>query len=134
MGKALSPVRTRDLTVPIPDVIEAWLKGRNAATRRAYLSDLGYFAEWAGAPSAQTAVKALLLAGPGESNRVIVGYRGSMAEAGLSSATINRRLAALRSMVKVGRLIGVINWHIDVQGMKIEPRRDVQGLAWRISS
>ena len=64
---------------------------------------------------------------PGDANRIVLAYRADMVEAGLSSSTINRRLAALRSMVKVGRLIGAVTWSLDVENVKSEAKGDMRG-------
>jgi integrase/recombinase XerC len=116
-----------ELASTTDDVIEAWLAGRNVATRRGYLSDLGQFALWAKAPSSHAAVDALLRMNPGMANRIVLGYQAHMVDSGLSSSTINRRLSAIRSMVKFGRRIGVITWGLDTPGVKTEPRRDMKG-------
>jgi integrase/recombinase XerC len=118
---------SKTLATTTGDLIEAWLAGRNALTRRGYLSDLGQFALWAKAPSYHAVVDSLLRLKPGDANRIVLAYRAHMVESGLSSATINRRLAALRSMVKVGRTIGKIAWSLDVENIKSEVRRDMQG-------
>jgi integrase/recombinase XerC len=117
----------RALATTDEDVIESWLKGRNEKTRRGYLSDLAHFARWAKAPAAHMAVSAFLHMKPGEANRVALLYRAAMVDDGLSSATINRRLAALRSMVKVARMIGKVTWTLDVENIKSEKRRDMRG-------
>ncbi len=129
MSTELAPVFefSAELASTTEDVIGAWLAGRNAATRRGYLSDLGQFALWAKAPSSHAAVDALLRMSPGVANRIVLGYQAHMVEAGLSSSTINRRLSAIRSMVRFGRKIGVITWSLDVEGVKSEAKRDMRG-------
>src|SRR5271166_442908 len=74
---------------------------------------------------------------PGMANRIVLAYHAYMKEQkvvhgenefkGLSSATINRRLAAIRSMVKFGRRIGVITWSLDTPGERTEKRGDMKG-------
>ena len=118
---------SKTLAAATDDVIEAWLRGRNALTKRGYLSDLGQFAIWAKAPSDHAVVDSLLRQQPGDANRIVLAYRADMVEAGLSSSTINRRLAALRSMVKVGRLIGAVTWSLDVENVKSEAKGDMRG-------
>jgi integrase/recombinase XerC len=54
-------------------------------------------------------------------------YKARMVERGLSAATINRRLAALRSLVKLGRTLGVVPWVLEVQNAKAQPYRDTRG-------
>ena len=129
MSTTIAPVFkfSKTLAAATTDVIDAWLQGRNEQTRRGYLSDLGQFASWANAPSSHAVVDSLLRLKPGDANRVVLSYRAAMVTAGLSSATINRRLAALRSMVKVGRTIGMIAWSLDVENVRTEPRGDMRG-------
>jgi integrase/recombinase XerC len=45
----------------------------------------------------------------------------------LAANTINRRLTALRSLVKLGRTLGLIPWTLEVEGVKAEPYRDTRG-------
>jgi integrase/recombinase XerC len=123
------------------DVLEAWLAGRNPRTLEGYRRDLVQFAEWLGAPSADAAVEVFLSSGQAGANRIALAYRASLIERGLASATIARRLAALRSMVKVARLIGRVAWTLDVEGLRVEPRRDMRGpdlvdvrLLWRAAA
>ena len=120
--------------VPVIDVVAAWLAGRNPRTLRAYSSDLGHFARFLGAPSASAAVETLLSLGHGQANASALAYRASMLDRGLSPATIARRLAALRSVVKVARTTGRIVWALDVESPKAERYRDTQGpglAGWR---
>jgi integrase/recombinase XerC len=123
------------------DVLESWLSGRNPRTLEGYRRDLALFADWLGAGSPDAAVELFLSSGPAHANRLALTWRSSMTEGGLASATIARRLAALRSMVKVARLIGRVNWSLEVEGPRAEPRRDMRGpdltdvrLLWRAAS
>ena len=52
-----------------------------------------------------------------------------MLEANLASASINRALATLRSVSKLGRMLGVVagGWYLEVPGIKAEKRRDTRG-------
>jgi integrase/recombinase XerC len=45
----------------------------------------------------------------------------------LKPATIARRLAALRSVVKMARMIGRVSWTLDVESPKVKPYRDTRG-------
>jgi integrase/recombinase XerC len=127
-----------ELTRRVVDLTDAWLAGRNEKTKRGYLSDLNDFARWLGEKETHTAVERLLQMGPGKANQTVMLYIAAMKERKpsnrpaadderLSSSTISRRIAALRSMIKIGRRIGMINWTLDVEVPKAEARRDVRG-------
>ena len=53
--------------------------------------------------------------------------KADLLKRGLATATIARRLAALRSMVKLARALGRIAWTLDIAGPKAEPYRDTRG-------
>jgi integrase/recombinase XerC len=114
-------------------VLEAWLEGRNQNTVEAYMRDLGDFARFLAPeskkPNPAAAVEALLALGHGEANRLVLKYVAHMRgrKPPLAPATICRRLAALRSMVKVGRMIGRVSWSLDVESPKVESYRDTRG-------
>jgi integrase/recombinase XerC len=110
-----------------PDVIRAWLEGRSPRTLEAYAKDLEDFARFLKAGDPAAAVDALLAAGQGLANRIALGYRADMQRRALAPATIARRLAAIRSMVKVARTIGRITWTVDIESPRIKPYRDTRG-------
>jgi integrase/recombinase XerC len=115
------------LALTATDVLTSWLDGKNPRTLEAYKADLGHFAKFIGAKSEGSAVEALLIAGHGGANRIVLAYRADMKKRGLSTATQARRLAALRSMVKVARMIGRVEWAIDIPADKVTPYRDTAG-------
>jgi integrase/recombinase XerC len=126
------------LPVPIPAVplaepstaaarlLAAFLAGRNPRTLRAYRQDVADFAAYWGAPP-DVAAAQLLACGPGGANGAALGYRTHLVERGLAAATINRRLATLRSLVKLARILGLVNWGLEVEGLRAETYRDTRG-------
>lgn len=54
-------------------------------------------------------------------------YKTTLKERGLPPATINRRLAALRSLVKLGRTLGVVPWGLEIRNERTVPFRDTRG-------
>jgi integrase/recombinase XerC len=113
-------------TVGPEDVLGAFLAGRNPRTLKAYDGDLKDFARFLGL-SPRSAVVALLSAGHGPANAMALGYRVSLQGRGLSAATVARRLAALRSVVKLARQLGQVAWTLEVQSPRVQGYRDTRG-------
>ncbi|MEH1873055.1 tyrosine-type recombinase/integrase [Nostoc sp.] len=55
-------------------------------------------------------------------------YRAILNEAGLSPNTINRRLAAIKSLITYGRKLGVCNYAVDVDSIPVQLYRDTSGV------
>jgi integrase/recombinase XerC len=108
-------------------LVEAFLAGRNPRTLAAYRQDLEDFRVFTGAETLDEAAERLLTRGHGEANGLALAYRTSLSERGLSPATVNRRLAALRSLVKLGRTLGLVSWTLEVGSVKSEAYRDTRG-------
>lgn len=45
----------------------------------------------------------------------------------MSASTCNNRMAAIRSLVRLARTIGIVNWAIEVRNLKSEDYRDTTG-------
>ena len=41
----------------------------------------------------------------------------------MAPASVNRHLATLRSVSKLGRMLGLMSWYLEVPGVKAEKRR-----------
>jgi integrase/recombinase XerC len=134
---ALLDERSRTIpAVPETDLIEAWLEGRQLSTIAGYRHDLEHFArfvaEHSGHPDAPAlpvgkSIDLFFAVPAGHANGIVLAYRNHQLAAGLASATIARRLAAVKSIVKVARTLGRINWTIEVQSPRHEDRRDMSG-------
>ncbi len=109
------------------ELLETWLAGKDAKTVRAYRGDLEAFAKWAGVPTLEGALETFLGLPAASANAAGLRYRGALLEAGLAAATVNRRLAALRSAVALARLVGRVSWTLEVSGVEAAPYRDTRG-------
>jgi len=110
------------------DVVADWLRGKSPRTLRAYRFDLNDFARYCDVPDPVAAADVLMAAGPATANRQVHAYRNDMIDRRkLSPNTINRRLNALRSLVKLGRKIGRITWALDVDQLKVKAYRETRG-------
>lgn len=105
------------------------LLGRLAPrSQRAYKRDLQYFAEHLGLED-EAAMGNYLARNVdhGEAYTIIMEWRNSMVAKGLASATINRRLAAVRTFIKAANAADFLPWTITVPGLKQEAKRDMRG-------
>lgn len=113
---------------PGPNLVADWLAGRSPKTAAAYASDLARFADWLDSTPLEAAA-AWLCMGAGAAHAVVLRYRDAMISGGLASATVARRLAALKSLARLARVTGRIAWVLEVDPPKHEPRRDSRGPA-----
>src|ERR1700674_3500379 len=125
----LSRRTSLDPTSAAARLLRAFLNGRKAETITAYRQDLEDFQAFIQAPSLEKAASLLLARGPGEANALALDYKAHLMDRELAANTINRRLTALRSLVKVCRTLGVVSWTIEVQSVKADPYRDPRGPA-----
>lgn len=66
--------------------------------------------------------------GPGPLNALLLQWTDEQQREGRAPFTVNRRLSAVRSLVKLGRTLGVISWALDVQGVRgARGVRDMRG-------
>jgi integrase/recombinase XerC len=125
--RATPAARPPDATGPAERLLIAFLAGRSPQTWRAYRQDLADFAAFVGVPLPTGAAQQLLAAGPGSANELALRYKADLLGRGLAAATVNRRLAALRSLLKLARTLGLVGWSLEVEGLRTEPYRDTRG-------
>jgi integrase/recombinase XerC len=110
-----------------PELLDAFLESLSPATLAAYSADLADFARAIVAPSTAAAVEQLLELDAGHANALVLAYRQRMLSLGLATATVCRRLGALRALTRLARTLGRITWTVEVRNPKLEARRDVRG-------
>ena len=107
---------------------------RSPATRRAYASDLAAFFKcgdmgMTGSVPSPADVQAFLSLSAPEVALRLATYKGQMLTAGLAEATVNRRLAAIRSLLKFSHRLGLAK--TDGRGLvdseKVKAYRDTRG-------
>lgn len=113
-------------------LVEACLSGLSPNTLRTYQQGLDDFVGFLSRTldrelTSEEAARILIGRGHGEANALGLDYKNDLLERGLSAATINLRLAALRKVVQTARFLGWIPWGLEVKNVRNEPYRDTRG-------
>jgi integrase/recombinase XerC len=112
---------------PVEQLVVDFLAGRRKTTLKTYSQALRDFAQFVGVETVAQAAGTLLAHRPGLGNQLVYRYRAQLLERGMSTATCNIRLSALRSLVKLARIIGIVTWGLEVPNLKAEGYRDTRG-------
>jgi integrase/recombinase XerC len=107
------------------------MQKRSEHTRRAYSHDLQNFFNII-APGRQLnsdLAREFLSLTKNQAIAVVIAYRNHLFELGLSPATINRRVSAIKSLVEMGQIFGICDYTLDViKNEKVKPYRDTKGV------
>src|SRR5215210_4106092 len=99
----------------------------NPRTQRARVQDVADLARFLGLADSEAAADLVVAGTAGQANAIALGYGRHLLDRKLAAATINRRLSTLRRLVKLARRLGLIDWAVDVEGLRAEPYRDTAG-------
>lgn len=108
-------------------VVALFLSSHSIATDRAYRKDLIALTDILGASGAEDAGVWILGATSSEVNLIAAIWQRQMLSNGLSPATVNRRIAAVRSLLALGRALGVTASEIRLGDLRTCPTRDTRG-------
>ena len=114
-----------------PDVLAQLLaQKRSPNTRRAYQKDIkDFFQLLANSQPTPDLVLEFLHLTETQAVQLVLSYKAKLIEKGLKEATVNRRLAAIKSLTAMGRKIGVCSYTLEeVKGEKIKAYRDTTGV------
>ena len=103
---------------------------RSPETRRAYARDLkDFFNAIASSDPSPTLIRQFLELERFTAISLVLQYKAGLIDRGLKEATVNRRLAAVKSLVKYAQKIGKCAWSLEeVQGEKVRSYRDTSGV------
>lgn len=111
----------------IRDLLDAYLSGRSQATIDAYRADLLGFSAFLGMATIDQAAETLVRSDHGTANLLGLRYKTHLLERGLSASSVNRKLAALRSLVALANTLGLVNWQLQIANVRQEKSK-VQGV------
>lgn len=108
-------------------LMAAFLSGLNPNTLRAYQRSLEDFRKFLTTKDIKDAIAMFLSKSGGEANAIVLSYKNALVKLGKSSGTVNARMAAIRSLVKLARTLGIIVWQIEIKGFQSQTYRDTKG-------
>jgi hypothetical protein len=122
MPRAVTPSRI----VGTAAILAAWRTGKSPQTLAAYADDLADFATW-GTCTSDVILEHLFRCDARVAHQLALGYLAHLGARDLASATITRRIAALRPLTQAARLIGVIHWTLQLPTPHVVAYRDTRG-------
>lgn len=113
-------------------ILRAWRESKSEATIRSYEHDLTTFADFLSAAVAvpltiEAALTRFFQQSSPAAHETLLYFRSHLQRRGLAPASINRCLAALRSVGKLARSLGVCSFMLETPGVRLEKRRDTRG-------
>jgi len=137
-------VREQHVDLALPNdrtLLTAFLADKHAKSAKKYRGDLADFTAWmqtgesdpkkADRPSEEEIQdmmdRLVHVRDRGQANNVLLGFRTHLLQRELAPNTINRKLAAIRSFVKMARVLGICHWELEIPGVETELVRDVEG-------
>lgn len=134
--KASSPALARRTTPgeAAQQVLTTWFDRYSPRTVEVYRNALEAFARWVarngdldGTPSAAHATSWLFSLPSPEAHVHVQAFLKFLKDRGLAPNSIGIHLSALRSLVKLGRVLGAVTWTLEVRGPKMQNVRDTRG-------
>jgi integrase/recombinase XerC len=109
---------------------------RSENTRRAYERDVNDFLKtMTGKSACPDNVLEFLHLEERQAVSVVLKYKAKLIDKGLKEATVNRRLAAVKSLVEMGRKLGACHYTLgDIKGRKVAGYRIRRGLTEQLLS
>lgn len=132
MTSSLAPNLNPLAAITTTDTLKELLADKcSPNTRRAYAKNLrDFFNTVVGSEPNLKLIAEFLTLDRFSAISLVLKYKSVLVDRGLTEATINRRLAAIKSLVNYARRIGKCDYSLeDVKGEKIQPYRDTTGIS-----
>lgn len=106
-------------------VTDDFLSRHKKKTQESYRRVFKHFADWIMVPWLDAARQLLNQPNANEANRLLLSYRNELMKQQFAPKTINLHMAAIKSFVQLAKIQGLINWTVDIRGLKIGPANPV---------
>jgi integrase/recombinase XerC len=113
------------------DFLSEFLRERiSPQTKRLYAASIEHFFQSVvGRSASPETIAAFLQLAPGQANAVVLQYKANLHQAGFAPATINNRLAAIKSLIDHAKTVGRCNFDLkQVHGVESRAYRDTTGV------
>jgi len=127
----MEPQNPLNLGLGSRDILaESLLQKRSLNTRAAYSKDLRYFfSAVCGHPPTPEVVNEFLKLEREDAIALVSNYKASLIGHDLKEATVNRRLAAIKDLIRYAQKVGKCSWNLaDIAGEKVKSYRDTTGI------
>ena len=108
-------------------LISTFFAGKDPDTIRVYQRCLENFREFYGGKTVTETAKKFLAAGQGPANLAALQFKNHLKDEKYAPSTINTHLVAIRSLVTLSRVLGMVPWTVEVENVPMEIYRDTKG-------
>jgi integrase/recombinase XerC len=112
---------------PVEELLRLLMVGKSESTRQTYQADIEAFGRFMGFQRPQPGVAQILDRGGEYAYNLMLTYTGSLEEKGLQNASINKKLAPIRSLLSLAKNSGRIDWAVHLPYRKVQAYRDTRG-------
>lgn len=111
----------------IEGIVKNAFEGLGEDTLRSYGKSWDDFTHFLKAGGRGEAALLLIRGGAGQANAIVMKYKADLIGRNLAPSTVNVRLAAIRSVMGRLRIMGLLNWDVEIRGLKVHSYKDTRG-------